>query len=61
MAALNLAIIYIRGGTTKTHQFKTLLEGLSSDAITRSKNLRSSYFYMMGLKTFFDSNYDDAK
>jgi len=61
MAALNLAIIYIRGGTTKTHQFKTLLEGLSSDTITSSKNLRSSYFYMMGLKTFFDSNYEDAK
>ena len=31
------------------------------DVYFRSKNLRSSYFYMMGLKTFFDSNYDDSK
>jgi len=61
LAALNLAIIYVRQGANKSHQFKALLEGLDSDTITRSKNLRSSYFYMMGLKTFFDSNYDDAR
>lgn len=61
VAALNLAIIYIRSGPVKAAAFQQLIESLNSGTITRSKNLRSSYFYMMGLKTFFDSNYDDSK
>ncbi|XP_066933356.1 MAU2 chromatid cohesion factor homolog isoform X2 [Clytia hemisphaerica] len=61
VAAMNLAVIYIRNGPQKAVAFQQLLESLNSDTISRSKNLRSSYFYMMGLKTFFESNYDDAK
>jgi len=61
LAALNLAIIYIRSGPQKAAVFQQLLESLDSDTISQSKNLRSSYFYMMGLKTFFESNYEDSK
>jgi len=61
LSALNLAIIYVRHGPAKATNFQQLLESLESETITRSKNLRSSYFYMMGLKTFFDSNFDDSK
>ncbi|XP_057300354.1 MAU2 chromatid cohesion factor homolog [Hydractinia symbiolongicarpus] len=61
LAALNLAIIYVREGPARYMQLRQLLEGVDSDSVVRSKNLHSSYFYMMGLKTFFSSKYDDSR
>jgi len=61
VAVLNLAIIYTREGASKQYALRELLSYLDGEAVSRSKNLRASYFYMMGLKTFFDSNYEDSK
>ncbi|XP_065640187.1 MAU2 chromatid cohesion factor homolog isoform X1 [Hydra vulgaris] len=61
LAAISLAIVYIRFGAQQAIPFKELLHTFNEKAVTRSKVIRSAYFYMQGLKMFFYSKLEESK
>ncbi|XP_046865059.1 MAU2 chromatid cohesion factor homolog isoform X3 [Xenia sp. Carnegie-2017] len=61
LIALNLCVVYIRMGKSK--KLEELVQNLSnpSKASLRSSNVLASYHYVMGLKSFFETKYTDAR
>eukprot|EP00794_Sanderia_malayensis_P009730 gene9730-10723_t len=61
LAALNLAIIFARGGEPMKRQLHGIFHNLNNDTVTRSHSLQAGYFYVRGLASFFDANFNDAR
>eukprot|EP00795_Rhopilema_esculentum_P005923 gene5923-11266_t len=61
IAALNLAIIYARGGEAKKQELLDMFEKLNNASVMRSQALQAGYLYVKGLVSFFNANYHEAK
>ncbi|KXJ22726.1 MAU2 chromatid cohesion factor homolog [Exaiptasia diaphana] len=60
--SLNLAIIYIRAGESRQHELAALAQRIHpSNLPTNSHSLQAGYYYMSGLRAFFESRIQDAK
>ncbi|PIK54321.1 putative MAU2 chromatid cohesion factor-like isoform X1 [Apostichopus japonicus] len=59
--ALNLAIVYLRSGN-RSQELLTLLEKINPETTTiTSHSLKAAGFFVLGLRTFFQAKYNEAK
>ncbi|KAJ8029308.1 MAU2 chromatid cohesion factor-like [Holothuria leucospilota] len=59
--AFNLAIVYLRSGN-RSQELQSLLERINPETSTiSSHSLKAAGFFVLGLKTFFQAKYNEAK
>ncbi|XP_028411289.1 MAU2 chromatid cohesion factor homolog [Dendronephthya gigantea] len=63
LIALNLCVVYIRMGESRKAKLEELIQNFSNPkrASLRSSIMMASYHYIMGLKSFFEAKYQDAR